>query len=194
MVHLSNEKGARAVNDSPPLFSPYTHPLRRSGCSPALPYPPSRCRESITAVKHPEEIIEAWFDGSCWPNQGTGGHGAYGVVVKRLQQTIFSRSVYMGHGPQLASEVCEYAGIICVFRFLLQQGIETATIHGDSQMVIHQLDGLARAKARKVLAHYQEAKELRDQLPGVRLAWISRKSNAEANTLSRIRLVNVDTI
>lgn len=132
-----------------------------------------------------ETDVQAWFDGSCWPNQGNGGHGGYGAIVRRHEQAILFRSVYIGHGTDITSEVCEYAGINCLFQFFLAQGIQIATLYGDSQMVIQQTDGLAKARRGIYLPLYREAKVLRAQLPDVRLVWISRRSNKVAHQLSR---------
>lgn len=136
-------------------------------------------------VTHPSSI-SAWFDGACWPNQGSDNHGSYGAIIRRGHQVILSRSVYLGRGPQLTSEVCEYAGIICVLHFLLAQNVQLATVFGDSQMVIQQLDGIARARRGVYLAQYRQAQDLRSRLPDVRLFWTSRKTNREADALSRM--------
>jgi ribonuclease HI len=92
-------------------------------------------------------ILRAWFDGICLPNPS--GHAGYGVVVKRRGQEIYSKAVYMGHGPHLTQEVAEYAGLISVLRFLQQEGIQWATVYGDSRMVIQQVSGEVNARRRK---------------------------------------------
>jgi ribonuclease HI len=128
-------------------------------------------------------ILRAWFDGSCWPNPG--GHAGYGVVVQRHNQTIYSKAVYLGNGPHLTHEIAEYAGVVAVLRFLLQEQIPWATVYGDSQMVIKQLNGTIKARRGAYLSYYQEAHELMARLPNVRLVWISRGQNTEADRLSK---------
>lgn len=128
-------------------------------------------------------IVRAWFDGSCWPNPG--GHAGYGIMVQRHNQTIYSKAVYMGQGEHLTHEIAEYAGVIAVLRFLLQEGIQWATVFGDSQMVIKQLNGTIKARRGLFLPYYQEARELMERLPDVRLVWISRGKNTEADQLSK---------
>lgn len=116
----------------------------------------------------PHEVrVQAWFDGSCWPNPG--GHTGYGAVVKRDGQIIFSAVEYLGQGAQLSNNVAEYAGIIAVFRYLVQERIEWADVYGDSQMVIKQLQGTIKAKHGLYLPYYREARELRAKLPDMRL-------------------------
>ena len=133
-------------------------------------------------------VVRAWFDGACWPNPG--GHGGYGALVKRHDQVIYSRAVYMGHGPHVSNNVAEYGGVIAVLRYLLQEGIEWATVYGDSQMVIQQLTGKIKARRGLYLPYYQEARELMARLPDVRLVWISRGRNTEADRLSKDAVAN----
>jgi ribonuclease HI len=128
-------------------------------------------------------IVRAWFDGACWPNPG--GHGGYGALVKRHGQVIYSKAVYLGRGPHISNNVAEYAGVIAVLRFLLQEGIQWATVYGDSQMVIKQLNGVIKARHGIYLPSYREARELRERLPNVRLVWVSRGQNIEADRLSK---------
>jgi Carbonic anhydrase len=47
-----------------------------------------------------------WFDGAAWPNPG--GHGAYGVLVKRYGEVIYQASEYLGHGPHITNNVAEW--------------------------------------------------------------------------------------
>jgi ribonuclease HI len=128
-------------------------------------------------------ILRAWFDGCCSPNPG--GHGGAAAVVKRHGQTVLSKAVYLGHGEQLTHEIAEYAGLLIVLRFLLNEGIEWATVYGDSRMVIQQASGEIRARRGLYLPYYNEARELIARLPDVRLVWVSRGQNIEADRLSR---------
>lgn len=138
-------------------------------------------------------MIKAWFDGACWPNPG---HGAYGAVVKRDGQIIFTASEYSG--PHVSNNVTEYQGLIVILKFLLAENIEEATIYGDADMIIKQMNGIWKAgrltkkekkgtipiRPRYYLPYYKEALELRRQLPKVKLIWVRRYLNSEADRLS----------
>lgn len=133
--------------------------------------------------------VKAWFDGTCQPNPH--GHAACGAIVKRNNITILSSSRYLGHGPEISNHVAEFAAIAIVFRFLLAEGIGTATVYGDSHLVIGTLQDEIRVKAGSLYAaHYQEVLSLRQKLPNVRLAWISRGQNLEADRLARNALAS----
>jgi ribonuclease HI len=91
----------------------------------------------------------------------------------------------MGHGSHLTHEIAEYAGLLIVLRFLLAEGIEWATVYGDSRMVIQQVSGEVKVRRGLYLPYYNEARELMARLPEVRLVWVSRGENTEADALSR---------
>lgn len=105
--------------------------------------------------------------------------------MKRHGQTILSKAVYLGHGSHVTHEIAEYAGLLIVLRFLLAEGIEWATVYGDSRMVIQQVNGEAKARHGLYLPYYHEARQLTSRLPDVRLVWITRGENIEADALSR---------
>jgi ribonuclease HI len=93
--------------------------------------------------------------------------------------------VYLGHGPHLTHEIAEYAGLLIVLRFLLAEGIQWATVYGDSRMVIQQVSGEVKARRGIYLPQYEESHALIARLPDVRLVWISRGQNIEADRLSK---------
>lgn len=133
-----------------------------------------------------EPRVMCWFDGGCLNNPG--GHGSYGALVKRDGRTILSSSVYLGAGSHMTNNVAEYAGVIRVLRFLISEGIQWANIYGDSRLVIDQLNDRIKAKRGVYFSHYREARELLEKLPSVRLKWISRGQNIEADALANTAL------
>lgn len=128
-------------------------------------------------------ILRAWFDGACMPNPG--GHAGAGAVVRRHGQVILSKAVYLGNGDHLTHEIAEYAGLLIVLRFLLSEGIQWATVYGDSRMVVQQVNGEVKARRGVYLARYREACDLMARLPDVRLVWVSGGQNMEADRLSK---------
>lgn len=140
-------------------------------------------------------MIQAWFDGACWPNPN--GHAASGAFVKRDGRTIFCHSEYIGN-HNTSNNVAEYHGLIAVLKFLIQENIQEATVYGDADMVIKQMNGVWKAgrltkkeikgkipiRPRYYLPYYQQAITLRRQLPRVQFVWIRRHLNSEADELS----------
>lgn len=114
----------------------------------------------------------------------TGGHGSYGLVVKRDGQTTHSEGAYIGHGAHITNNVSEYCGAVAALTFLVKQGITSATIFGDSQLVIRQLNGSMKARAGAYLPYHRTARDLRAKLPNEQMVWIPRARNAEADALA----------
>lgn len=126
----------------------------------------------------------AYFDGAVEPTN-PGGHGGYGVVVYRGDSVLFSDAVYVGRWPDLSNNVTEYCGAIGVLRFLLREGITTAKVYGDANIVIHQLNGKWKARSGAYIPYYREAYTLRLKLPNVVFEWIPREMNSAADELSK---------
>lgn len=128
--------------------------------------------------------VECYFDGAVSP-VNPGGHAGFGVIVFKGDVTLFSQSVYMGRWPDVSNNCAEYCGAIGVMRYLLTMGIETATVKGDADLIIHQLNGKWRAKRGAYLPYHQEAWALRQKLPNVTFEWIPREMNMRADELSK---------
>lgn len=127
--------------------------------------------------------VQLWFDGACWPGSN-GGHTSWGLVVKVDGEVVHSSGGYMGKGAGLTNNVGEYQGCIEAFKYLLENNITEATIFGDSNMVIQQMEGRWKARSGSYVPYYEIAWALRVQLPGVRLYHIPRLLNTEADALA----------
>lgn len=129
-------------------------------------------------------MIELWFDGAVEP-MNPGGHGGYGMLVRRDGKTVYSEAVYVGRWPSLSNNCTEYCGAIGALRYLIREGITAATVYGDADLIINQLNGKWRAKSGAYLPYYQEAYALRQRVPAVKFIWIPRERNDAADTLSK---------
>lgn len=129
-------------------------------------------------------MIEIWFDGAVMP-MNPGGHGGYGLVVRRDHQVVLLDAVYVGRWPALSNNCTEYCGAIAALRYLIREGITEATVYGDADLIINQLNGRWRAKSGAYFPYYQEAYSLRQQVPFVKFMWIPREQNGAADELSK---------
>jgi ribonuclease HI len=125
----------------------------------------------------------AWFDGSALPNPGRIGIGAV-LVAPDGRRTEISRRA--GDGD---SGAAEYLALIAVLEAALAAGASLLTIHGDSRVVIDDVQAAGNGAA--ALAHHRaRARELIALLEvgmgGARVAlrWIPRHKNADADRLS----------
>jgi len=121
----------------------------------------------------------AWFDGSARPNPGRCGIGAVlegpgGVRVEVSRDT--------GHGN---SSEAEYQALIAVLEAALDHGAGSLAIHGDSQVVIDDVQAPDSAAAPALRAYRTRARALLERLPGATLRWIPRHKNSQADLLSQ---------
>ncbi len=122
-----------------------------------------------------------WFDGACSGNPGPMGAGA--VVLLGHDRKAFSK----GFGRGTNNEA-EYHGLILGLRHALAAGADEVTVHGDSQLILRHLDGSYAVKAANLRPLWKEATTLLRRFRRVRLEWVPRDRNAEADAAARAAL------
>ena len=95
----------------------------------------------------------------------------------------------MGKGKAMSNNVAEYAGVLRILKYLASRPPGRVTIHGDSNLVINQLNGKWRISKGLYLSIATETKELLAYLRGlgwqISLCWIPREQNEECDALSK---------
>ena len=132
-------------------------------------------------------MIEAYFDGLCEPNPG--GVATYGFVIKRDGKKIDE-----GHGlagtpktPQATNNVAEYTGLIKALEWLVAHKTRGPVIvRGDSDLIVRQVKGEYKVKSGLLAPLHAQAQELLKELPDLRLEWIQRERNADADRLTNL--------
>jgi ribonuclease HI len=126
----------------------------------------------------PDGTWLAWFDGSARPNPGRCGIGA---VLKGPNDEHIEICRYVGHGD---SSDAEYSALIATLEMAVQLQVISLVVYGDSRVVIDDVK-LATGTASNLLGHRTRAQFLMSQLHMVRLCWIPRHKNLEADMLSQ---------
>ncbi|CAN7433061.1 ribonuclease HI family protein [Massilia sp. LjRoot122] len=121
----------------------------------------------------------AWFDGSAHPNPGRCGIGA---VLEGPGGLRIELSRAAGYGN---SSEAEYLALIAVLEAALEHGADTLIVHGDSQVVIDDVNAPDSASALALRAYRARARALLGRLPGAGLRWIPRHKNGQADALSQ---------
>jgi len=132
-------------------------------------------------------MIEAYFDGLCEPNPG--GVATYGFVIKRDGKKIDE-----GHGlagtpktPKATNNVAEYTGLIKALEWLVAHKTKGPVIvRGDSDLIVRQVKGEYKVKSCLLAPLHAQVKELLEELPDLRLEWIQRERNADADRLTNL--------
>ena len=132
---------------------------------------------------------KAWFDGSCGP-VNPGGTAKSGVIVKDEEGTVLlEESRLVGTGPGMSNNVAEYAAVNRVFQYIIPRSPGQVTVHGDSRLVVNQLNGAWRVGEGLYRSVALEAQYLLARLHSlgwqVDLRWIPRTQNEDCDALSK---------
>ncbi len=118
-----------------------------------------------------------WFDGACLGNPGPMGAGAVVEAGEERKELALP----MGRGT---NNEAEYHGLILGLRHALAAGADEVVVHGDSQLVLRQLEGRYKVKADNLKPLHEEAKALLARFRTTKLTWVPREANADADRLS----------
>ena len=138
----------------------------------------------------------AWFDGACEP-VNPGGTASFGVVIKDNAGTVLVKEHGIaGKGSAMSNNVAEYAGVLHILKNLAPRPPGRVTIHGDSNLVINQLNGRWRIRKGLYLTIAIQTKELLADLRGlgwqISFCWIPREQNEECDALSKKSCLMMD--
>jgi ribonuclease HI len=120
-----------------------------------------------------------WFDGACSGNPGPMGAGAVVQVEGGRPQSL---GLYMGLGT---NNEAEYHGLLLGLRHALGAGATEVVVHGDSQLILRQVEGAYKVRAENLRSLNVEARKLLGQFAAHRLAWVPRLQNAGADAAAR---------
>lgn len=134
--------------------------------------------------------IRATFDGSCWPNPH--GVASYGFVVYQNDVRIHDGCATIGRGYGMTNNVAEAAGLCALLDYLISEKFDRSAdilIQGDSMVVLN----VAIGKKKQPRGFFvKQALEARVKLLAlemfapVRLEWIPREMNSEADELAAV--------
>jgi ribonuclease HI len=86
-------------------------------------------------------------------------------------------------GPAI-NTVAEYRALIEGLKLARSRGIQRIRVFLDSELVVDQVNGRARVGKEHIRPLHTEACSLRQEFPNIRISWVPRKWNAEADALA----------
>ena len=130
--------------------------------------------------------VVVWADGLCEP-VNPGGIACYGWVAYRDGCKLAEGWGVAAKGAEATNNVAEYRAVIEALEWLLAAGYkgEPVEVRSDSQLVIRQLTGEYAVRSERVRPLYRRARRLLGRFRDVRLRWVPREQNEEADGLSR---------
>jgi ribonuclease HI len=130
-------------------------------------------------------MITIFFDGLCRP-KNPGGVATYGYVIYQDEEKVKSGYGVVGSGAGMTNNVAEYSALKRAAEWVSQNsGDDEIVIKGDSQLVIHQMNGTWQIKSETSKKFVPEIRRLLEGRK-TRFIWIPREQNAESDQLSNI--------
>jgi ribonuclease HI len=132
-------------------------------------------------------LIEVYFDGLCQPIN-PGGISCYAFIVKSDERIIHSDYGVAGKpfSEDSTNNVAEYTALAKALQWLLANNFSSnkVEIRSDSQLVVNQLTGDYKVKARRILPLYKQVLFLKAKFQNIQIKWIPREENREADRLT----------
>jgi ribonuclease HI len=132
-------------------------------------------------------LIEVYLDGLCQPIN-PGGIPCYAFIVKRDGKTIYSDYGIAGEpfSGDSTNNVAEYTALVKALEWLLANNLGSSRVEmmSDSQLIVHQLTGEYKVKAKRMLALYKQVLKLMSTFQEIQIKWVPREKNREADRLT----------
>jgi ribonuclease HI len=108
--------------------------------------------------------------------------GAIGVVLRDPDGHLVAE-ISKQIGPAI-NTVAEYRALIEGLKLARSRGIERIRVFLDSERVVYQVNGRANVGKEQIRPRHTEACSLFQEFPDIRISWVPRKWNAEADALA----------
>jgi ribonuclease HI len=126
-------------------------------------------------------VITAYIDGGARGNPGPAGYGVHiidegGDVVAELYEGIGTAT----------NNIAEYRGLLAALEWAVAHGHTRLHIKSDSQLLVHQMNGVYRIKHPGLIPLYRQARHLMAKVGDVTLEHVRREQNKDADRLSNL--------
>jgi ribonuclease HI len=121
-------------------------------------------------------------DGSGTGTIDNPAQGAIGVVLRDPDGELVEK-ISKPIGPAI-NTVAEYRALIEGLKLARSHGIQRIRVFLDSELVVDQVNGRAKVGKEHIRPLHAKARSLRQEFPDIRISWIPRKWNAEADALA----------
>lgn len=125
-------------------------------------------------------VLVAHFDGASRGNPGQAGIGAV-LLNPETGEILWEMSRSIG---RRTNNEAEYLALIELLKHLSENAIRNVVIRGDSQLVVHQVNGDWRVKEPHLWPLCAQAQSLFQEVDAARLEWVPREKNQYADRLS----------
>ena len=117
-------------------------------------------------------------------------HAAIGVLL-RTRRLVPVAQISERIGPA-THNVAEYRALIAGLTLARRHGVRQIRAYTDSELVVDQVNGRSEVRQAHLKELHEAAVGLIAHFQSVRLSWVPREMNAEADQLVRDALVDLD--
>ena len=111
------------------------------------------------------------------------GEAAIGAVLKTPRMAVLDR-ILRPIGPA-TQNVAEYQALIEGLELAREHGIDRLRVYCDSELLVDQLNGASVVRQPHLRSLHENARALVATFASIRICWIPREMNIEADTLVR---------
>ena len=131
--------------------------------------------------------LQVYFDGLCQP-VNPGGIACYAFLIKSGDRTVYKERGLAAKpfSKEATNNVAEYTALIKALEWLAANKSEQQAVRvkGDSRLVISQMRGEFKVKAKAIMPLFQKAALLKNRFSDIEFQWVPREENREADRLS----------
>lgn len=124
----------------------------------------------------------AWIDGG---SRGNPGEAGCGIVIELVGGAREAHTLFLG---RTTNNVAEYAALLACLERGHQLSVSHIDVYCDSQLVVEQINGRYRIRARHLQPIWVRAQQLLRGYSRCRVVHVSRDSNREADRLANLAI------
>ena len=144
---------------------------------------PAACATSPVPEGTPDSPWILYCDGSAMPNPGRMGMGVVLCAPDGTRHTLAQATHTTG-----CNNEAELRALLLALGELQARGASALLVYSDSSILVEQLGGKAARPIARLHDLLDEARTLLQSFAAVRLQWIPRHRNTEADALARAAL------
>jgi ribonuclease HI len=124
----------------------------------------------------PQPASRAWIDGAARGNPGEAGFGVHLENAGGVEEL----NGFLGH---TTNNVAEYTALIAVLTLAKRHGLKRLTVFSDSQLLVRQVNGEYRVKAKHLQPLFFKILQLRRSIH-LDIRHVRREENRDADRLA----------
>jgi len=143
---------------------------------------PSRLHEEKPPEFRPGESLIINIDGASRGNPGEAGAGA---VLRNPSGRAVELKKYLG---KTTNNVAEYEALVMALEEATRLGAREAEVRSDSELLMHQMNGVYRVKSPHLRPLHEKAASLASGFRKIKFIHVKREANREADRLANLAI------